>query len=92
MFHIETSHLFCSANQIQMTGSYMKHNTGLKWINDLLGNLKTIVAKSILGKLSRVRLVAHTFNSVFKFMTLSLRLNREIYKWSGYFLTDLITE
>ena len=30
-FHIETSHLFCSAKQ--MTGFYMKHNTGLKWAN-----------------------------------------------------------
>ena len=28
-FHIETSRLFCSAKQ--MTGFYMKHNTGLKW-------------------------------------------------------------
>ena len=30
-FHIETSHLFCSAKQ--MTGFYMKPTTGLKWIN-----------------------------------------------------------
>ena len=28
VFHIETSHLFCSAKQ--MTGFYMKHNTWLK--------------------------------------------------------------
>ena len=28
-FHIETSHLICIANQ--MTGVYMKYNTGLKW-------------------------------------------------------------
>ena len=33
-FHIETSHLFCSAKQ--MTGFYMKRNTGLKWVNLLL--------------------------------------------------------
>ena len=30
-FHIETSHLFCRAKQI--TGLYMKLNTGLKWVN-----------------------------------------------------------
>ena len=30
-FHIETSHLFCRAKQI--TGFYMKRNTGLKWVN-----------------------------------------------------------
>ena len=29
-FHIETSHLICTANQ--MTGFYIKRNTGLKWI------------------------------------------------------------
>ena len=29
-FHIETSHLICSANQI--TGFYMKCNTGLKGV------------------------------------------------------------
>ena len=29
-FHIETSHLFCRAKQI--TGFYMKCNTGLKWV------------------------------------------------------------
>ena len=29
-FHIETSHLFCRANQV--TGFYIKHNTGLKWV------------------------------------------------------------
>ena len=32
-FHIETRNLFCRANQ--MTGFYMKHNTGLKWVNGL---------------------------------------------------------
>ena len=31
MFHTETSHLFCSLKQ--MTGFYMKCNTGLKWVN-----------------------------------------------------------
>ena len=30
VFQIETSHLFCRAKQ--MTGFYMKRNTGLKWI------------------------------------------------------------
>ena len=30
-FHIETSHLFCKAKQV--TGFYMKHNTGMKWVN-----------------------------------------------------------
>ena len=28
-FHLEISHLICSANQI--TGFYTKYNTGLKW-------------------------------------------------------------
>ena len=32
LFHIKTSHLFCSAKQ--MTGFYMKHNTGLKWVKN----------------------------------------------------------
>ena len=31
-FHIETSHLFCSARQ--MTSFYMKRNTGRKWVNN----------------------------------------------------------
>ena len=30
-FQIETSHLICTANQL--TGFYMKCNTGLKWVN-----------------------------------------------------------
>ena len=30
-FHIETSHLICSAKQ--MTDFYMKCNTGLEWAN-----------------------------------------------------------
>ena len=29
-FHIKSSHLICTGNQ--MTGFYMKGNTGLKWI------------------------------------------------------------
>ena len=32
-FHIETSHLFCSAKQ--MIGFCMKSNIGAKWINKL---------------------------------------------------------
>ena len=30
-FHIEASHLICSANQI--IGFYMKRNTGLEWFS-----------------------------------------------------------
>ena len=30
-FHVETSHLICSTNQ--MTGFYMTSNTRLKWVN-----------------------------------------------------------
>ena len=30
-FHIETSHLVCTTNQV--TGFYMKCNTGLQWVN-----------------------------------------------------------
>ena len=33
-FYIETSHLFCFAKQ--MTGFYMKRNTGLKWVKSNL--------------------------------------------------------
>ena len=33
-FHIETSHLICSANQ--MTGFYTKWNNGLTWVKKLL--------------------------------------------------------
>ena len=43
-FHIEISHLICSANQ--MTGLYMKRNTGLKWFKKMLNScgisIKTI--------------------------------------------------
>ena len=34
-FHIVTSHLTCSANQ--MTGFYIKCNTGLKWLSQATG-------------------------------------------------------
>ena len=40
-FHIKTSHLICTANQ--MTGFYMKCNTGLKWLN-----VTKLQAKSLL--------------------------------------------
>ena len=33
-FHIEPSHLFCTAKQV--TCFYMKRNTGLKWVMQLL--------------------------------------------------------
>ena len=33
---MESSHLFCRAKQ--MTGFYMKRNTGLKWVNSLSAN------------------------------------------------------
>ena len=42
-FHIETSHLFSRAEQ--MTGFYMKHNTGFKWIN-VIASLLQISFKS----------------------------------------------
>ena len=32
-FHIKTSNLFCFGKQ--MTGFYMKRNTGLKWVKSL---------------------------------------------------------
>ena len=32
-YHIETSHLFCKAEQ--MAAFYMKRNTGLKWVNQI---------------------------------------------------------
>ena len=35
-FHIETSHLFCKTNAKQMSGFYVKRNTGLKWVDLLL--------------------------------------------------------
>ena len=46
-FHIKTSHLNCSANQI--TGFYMKYNTGLKLVNvvDILVNNKKIRTTSM---------------------------------------------
>ena len=34
VYHLETSHLFCSVNQL--TGFYMKFSTWLKWVNVLL--------------------------------------------------------
>ena len=39
-FHIEPSHLICSANQ--MTGFYMKCNTGLKWVKRRLVTPKLV--------------------------------------------------
>ena len=57
-FHLETSHLICNVNQ--MTGFYMKGNTGLKWVNTgwpqgtmpqccLLGSNKTRQKNSLSG-------------------------------------------
>ena len=40
-FHIETSHLICTASK--MTSFYIKCNTGLKWVK--LGNLPTNFAE-----------------------------------------------
>ena len=34
IFHVETSHLFCPANE--MTGFYMEYNTWLKWVKGTL--------------------------------------------------------
>ena len=34
-FHLKNSHVICRANQ--MTGFYMKCNTGLKWLNQFIG-------------------------------------------------------
>ena len=39
-FHIETSHLICIANQ--MTGFYMKCNTGLKSVNFYCGGASNL--------------------------------------------------
>ena len=40
VFHVETSHLFCSANQ--MTGFYMECNTGLKWVKGTLMQMRKL--------------------------------------------------
>ena len=45
-FHIETSHLICSANQ--MTGFYMKCNTELKWVKSAKFTLKKIADYSVI--------------------------------------------
>ena len=37
-FHIETSHLICRAKQV--TGFYMKCNTGPKWVNQIRLQIK----------------------------------------------------
>ena len=44
-FHIETSHLICTANQ--MTGLYMKCNTGLKWVKYFTSQLFQSIQRSI---------------------------------------------
>ena len=41
-FHIETNHLICLGNQ--MTGFYVKCNTGLKWVKQVL-LLKTVFVR-----------------------------------------------
>ena len=50
-FHIETSHLFCSAKK--MTGFYVKHNTGQKW-------LKPYLQPELLSEIS----LSETFNTL----------------------------
>ena len=44
-FHIETSHLICSAKQI--TGFYMKYNTGLKELSFLSSHVNMTLNLSI---------------------------------------------
>ena len=39
-FYIETSHIFCCAKQ--MTGFYMKRDTGLKWIKYFVEHFQTL--------------------------------------------------
>ena len=45
-FHIETSHLFYSANQ--MAGFYMKYNTRLRWVNSK--NMRVLYANYLISK------------------------------------------
>ena len=55
-FHIETSHLISKANQ--MTGFYVKCNTGLKWVNLFIpGVAKNLVEQEI--KLNVFQFVGH---------------------------------
>ena len=44
-FHIKTSHLICSTNQ--MAGFYMKCNTGLKWVNEIANSKLKVIFKKL---------------------------------------------
>ena len=50
---MESSHLFCRAKQ--MTGFYMKRNTGLKWVNSLSANptKRSNTLKQFIGNLPK---------------------------------------
>ena len=50
-FLIETSHLFCRAKQI--TGFYMKRNTGLKWVNNTI-QISSTTLSSHLASLTKL--------------------------------------
>ena len=50
--HIETSHLFCKAKQ--MTGFYMKCNTGLNLVNHLKGYRKVLVEMYISSHTTKI--------------------------------------
>ena len=52
-FHLETSHLFCRANQL--TGFYMKRNTTLKWDK----RLKVVSWKTNFANSTKLTLKSH---------------------------------
>ena len=84
-FHIETRHLICTANQ--MTGFYMKCNTGLEWNNLININpinwsdtLKQFVSKLLTNCLS---VFDHFVGLVLKGLTTTKKL-MERYGTSTY--------
>ena len=86
-FHIETSHLNCSANQ--MTGFYMKYNTELKWIN-----FENLGSTSIYQKYPTFALLLEFLTMITFSMKISLLKIGPIYSYTipGKLLTEVLKE
>ena len=81
-FHIETSHLFCKAKQV--TSFYMKHNTGMKWVNLCDSDICEQYSKySVFRNLTDQKILgpASTANSILHLMTESFKQTVVFKRW-----------
>ena len=58
-FHVETSHLICSANQ--MTGLYMTSNTEIKWIKANVPIISKTLDGTKYSRMDQVKFVEDSF-------------------------------